>query len=132
MYSRQELADAFSALGLAPGDTVMVHASVRAVGQIAGGPDQIHLAIKDALTDRGTLMMYASCPDDYDDIGRGAYPGSRRARASSTRCRRSMPRPRGRHATTARWSSSSGRIPDSLVNDHVARFVVWGAQCAAT
>ena len=43
---------------------------------IAGGPDQIHLAIKDALTDRGTMMMYASCPDYYDDVGRGVYPGS--------------------------------------------------------
>ena len=54
----------------------MVHASVRAVGEIAGGPDQIHLAIKDALTERGTMMMYASCPDYYDDVGRGVYPGS--------------------------------------------------------
>ena len=66
----------FRALGMAPGDTVMVHASVRAVGEIAGGPDQIHLAIKDALTDRGTMMMYASCPEYYDDVGRGVYPGS--------------------------------------------------------
>ena len=41
----------------------MVHASVRSVGEVAGGPDQIHLALKDALTPDGTLMMYASCPD---------------------------------------------------------------------
>ena len=71
MYSRQELADGFRALGVAPGDTVMLHASVRAVGEIAGGPDQIHLALKDALTAEGTLMMYASCPEYYDEIGRG-------------------------------------------------------------
>ena len=36
-----------------------------------------------------------------------------------------MPAPRKRRATTARWWSSSGRT-GSLVNDHVARFVVWG------
>ena len=71
MHSRQELADDFRALGIAPGDTVMLHASVRAVGEIAGGPDQIHLALKDALTAEGTLMMYASCPEYYDEIGRG-------------------------------------------------------------
>ena len=49
----------------------MLHASVRAVGSVAGGPDQIHLALKDALTADGTLMMYASCPDHYDEVGRG-------------------------------------------------------------
>lgn len=57
MHSRQELANGFGALGIAPGDTVMVHASVRAVGEVAGGPDQIHLALKDVLTSDGTLMM---------------------------------------------------------------------------
>ena len=71
MYSRQELADGFRALGVGAGDTVMVHASIRAVGPIAGGPDQIHLALKDALTADGTLLMYASCPEHYDEIGRG-------------------------------------------------------------
>src|SRR5688572_18157732 len=71
MYSRQDLADDFSRLGVAPADTVMLHASIRAVGDVAGGPDQIHLALKDALTPDGTLMMYASCPAHYDEVGRG-------------------------------------------------------------
>src|SRR4051794_34679622 len=62
MHSRQELADAFRALGVGAGDTVMLHASIRAAGPIAGGPDEIHLALKDALTPDGTLIMYASCP----------------------------------------------------------------------
>jgi len=30
-------------------------------------------ALKDALTSRGTLMMYASCADGYDDVGRGLF-----------------------------------------------------------
>src|SRR5689334_7864215 len=71
MHSRLSLASDLRTLGLAPGDTVMVHASVRAVGAIAGGPDQIHLAIKDAIGPDGTLLMYASCPDGYDEVGRG-------------------------------------------------------------
>ena len=49
----------------------MIHASVRAVGDVAGGPDQIHLALKDVVTERGTLMMYVSCPQFYDEVGRG-------------------------------------------------------------
>src|SRR6185436_16086566 len=71
MFSRNELARDFRSLGVAPGDTVMLHASVRAVGEIAGGPDQIHLALKDALTSEGTLIMYASCPQYTDEVGRG-------------------------------------------------------------
>lgn len=125
MHSRQELAEGFAALGVAPGDTVMVHASVRAVGPIAGGPDQVHLAIKDALTDRGTMMMYASCPDGYDDVGRGVYPGSHERELLGK-----MP---AFDARTARAQRDNGTLveffrsyPDSLVNDHVARFVVWG------
>ena len=49
----------------------MLHASVRSVGEVAGGPDQIHLALRDALGAAGTLMMYVGCPNYYDDVGRG-------------------------------------------------------------
>lgn len=62
MYTRGDLAGGFRKLGIAAGDTIMVHASVRAVGAVSGGPDQIHLALKDAITTEGTLIMYASCP----------------------------------------------------------------------
>jgi aminoglycoside 3-N-acetyltransferase len=121
------LADGFRALGLAPGDTVMVHASVRSVGEIAGGADQIHLAIKDAITDSGTLMMYASCPEYYDEVGRGVHPGS-----IERELLEKMP---AFDAQTARAARDNGTLveffrsyPGSLVNDHVARFVVWGSQ----
>jgi len=127
VFSREELARDFRVLGVSAGDTVMVHASVRAVGEIAGGPDQIHLAIKDALTERGTLMMYASCPDYVDEVGRGIHPGSKE--------REILEKLPPFDARTARSARDNGALvelfrtyPDSLVNDHVARFVVWGAQ----
>lgn len=126
MYSRNELASGFRALGVAAGDAVMLHASVRAVGAVAGGPDQIHLALKDALAPGGTLMMYASCPDYYDDVGRGVYPGS-----VEREILEKMP---PFDAATARAQRENGALveffrsyPESLVNNHVARFVVWGA-----
>lgn len=56
MHSRAQLAADFRALDVQPGDTVMLHASIRAVGRVAGGPDEIHLALKDALGAEGTLM----------------------------------------------------------------------------
>jgi aminoglycoside 3-N-acetyltransferase len=126
VFSRQELAADFRALGITPGDTVMAHASVRSVGPIAGGPDQIHLAIKDALTDGGTMMMYASCPDGYDDVGRGVYPGS-----TEKVLLEKMPPFDPRTARAARDNGTLVEFfrtyPGSLVNNHVARFVVWGA-----
>jgi aminoglycoside 3-N-acetyltransferase len=71
MHSGEVLRTDFIRLGVTAGDTVMLHASIRAVGRIIGGPDQIHLALKEALTGNGTLVMYASCPEFYDEVGRG-------------------------------------------------------------
>lgn len=71
LHSRQELAQDSRNLGVEAGDTLFLHASIRAVGPIAGGPDQIHLALAGALTTAGTLMMYAGCPEYYDEVGHG-------------------------------------------------------------
>lgn len=105
----------------------MVHASVRSVGAIAGGPDQLHLAIKDAITDAGTLVMYASCAEFYDEVGRGVHPGSTE--------RELLEKLPAFDAHTARAARDNGTLveffrsyPGSLVNEHVARFVVWGRQ----
>lgn len=44
-------------LGLEPGDTVMLHASVSAIGWIAGGPREVLAGILDVIGPEGTLMM---------------------------------------------------------------------------
>ena len=125
MHSRRQLAADFRALGVAPGDVVMVHASVRAVGEVAGGPDEIHLALKDALTADGTLMMFASCPRYVDEVGRGNLSPEQEAEILEK-----LP---PFDAETARSDRSNGALvellrtyPGSRVNHHVARFVVWG------
>ena len=125
MYSRHELAADFHGLGIAPGDTVMAHASVRSVGDVAGGPDQIHLALKDALTSDGTLMMYASCPTHYDEVGRGNLTAEQE--------REVLEKLPAFDPLTARSQRENGALvelfrtyPGSMVNDHVARFVAWG------
>jgi aminoglycoside 3-N-acetyltransferase len=125
VYSRQQLTDNFRRLGITPGDTVMVHASVRSVGRIAGGPDQIHLALKDALTEAGTLMMYASCPEHVDEVGRGNLMDVEERELLEI-----LP---PFDPLTARSARDNGALvellrtyPGSKVNAHVARFVVWG------
>jgi len=127
MHSRRDLTSDFRALGVAPGDVVMVHASVRAVGEIAGGPDEIHLALKDVLTAEGTLLMYAGCPRYVDEVGRGNLSAEQEAELLEK-----LP---AFDADTARSDRSNGALvellrtyPGSRVNHHVARFVAWGAQ----
>ena len=63
MYSKEELANDFRKLGIKAAYTVMLHASLRAAGEVAGGPDQIHLALQAVLTSEGTLMMVDYCGD---------------------------------------------------------------------
>lgn len=129
MFSRQELANGLRGLGVAPGDTLMVHASVRSVGPVTGGADQIHLALKDAVTSAGTLMMYASCPEFYDEVGRGHL--------SPELERELLEKLPAFDPLTARSQRDNGALvellrtyPGSAVNPHVARFVVWGARAA--
>jgi aminoglycoside 3-N-acetyltransferase len=105
----------------------MLHASVRAVGEVAGGPDAIHLALKSALTPGGTLMMYASCPRYYDEVGRGNLTIEQEREIQEK-----LP---AFDPLTARSERDNGILveflrtyPGSHVNHHVARFVFWGKQ----
>jgi aminoglycoside 3-N-acetyltransferase len=70
-------------------------------------------------------MMYASCPEHYDEVGRGHLPADEEAALTEK-----LP---AFDARTARAARDNGTLveffrtwPDSVVNDHVARFVCWG------
>jgi aminoglycoside 3-N-acetyltransferase len=126
MLTRKQIAADLTALGLSAGDVVMVHASLRAIGEVAGGPDQVHLAIKDVITDRGTMLMYASCPAYVDEVGRGNLTPDEEAEVLET-----LP---PFDPETARSARDNGALvelfrtyPGSRVNAHPARFAVWGA-----
>jgi aminoglycoside 3-N-acetyltransferase len=125
MHSRRHLTDGLRSLGVAIGDVVMAHASVRAVGELAGGPDEIHLALKDAIGEEGTMLMYAGCPSHVDEVGRGTLSPQQEAEVLEK-----LP---PFDADTARSDRSNGTLveffrtfPGSRVNHHVARFVAWG------
>ena len=129
MHSRAQLGADLRSLGLTSGDVVMVHASVRAVGEVAGGPDEIHLAIKDVIGHDGTLIMYASCPRYVDEVGRGNLTAAEEADILEK-----LP---PFDASTARSARDNGALvemlrtyPGSSVNQHPARFVAWGKHVA--
>src|SRR5687768_459942 len=124
MHTRAKLISDLQRLGVRVGDVLMVHASVRAIGDVAGGPDEIHLAIKDAITADGTLVMYASCPRYFDEVGRGNLTPEEESEILDK-----LP---VFDSVSARSARDNGALveffrtwPGSRVNNHVARFVVW-------
>lgn len=60
MKTRTEITTDLRQLGVRTGDLVMVHASLKAVGAVKGGPTAIVGALLDAIGSSGTLMGYAS------------------------------------------------------------------------
>ena len=66
----------FNDLGVRPGGVVMLHASVKSVGWVVGGPDVILHALREALGPDGTLMMYVGWDDKPYEMG--SWPEARR------------------------------------------------------
>ena len=60
MPDQSSLAADFRALGVAPGDIVMLHASFRAVRPVDGGPDAVIDALMDAAGPGGGVVMFPS------------------------------------------------------------------------
>jgi aminoglycoside 3-N-acetyltransferase len=56
-------------LGVSPGQLIMLHASVKAIGWVVGGPDVVLQSLFDILTPNGTLMMLASWEDGTYEMG---------------------------------------------------------------
>ena len=57
-------------LGLAEGDVVMTHSSMRAVGKVLGGPDVVIQALLAVVGTAGTVMMYVDWEDGVQDLTR--------------------------------------------------------------
>jgi aminoglycoside 3-N-acetyltransferase len=71
MNTYSQLMRDFRALGVAAGQTLMLHASVKAFGSLMGGPNIIIQALLDIVGSDGTLMMYAGwndIPDFLDEL----------------------------------------------------------------
>ena len=57
MFSPERIATDIRTLGVVPGDMVMVHASLRAIGPVDGGPEGVLEALDRAVGPDGTLLM---------------------------------------------------------------------------
>ena len=72
LVTQERITADLNELGVAAGDTVMLHASVGAIGWIVGGPDRVLHAVLDALGENGTLLMYVGWDGSPYDITVGA------------------------------------------------------------
>lgn len=64
IITKTRIIEDLSRLGVASGQTIMLHASVKAIGWVVGGPDTVLQALLDLLTSKGTLMMLAGWEDN--------------------------------------------------------------------
>jgi aminoglycoside N3'-acetyltransferase len=72
--TRHQLVEQLHALGVGPGDTVMVHASLKALGPVQGGAAEVAHALLDSVNPGGTLMAYVSWDrSPYEETLNGAH-----------------------------------------------------------
>ncbi len=69
-WSVESIAADLRRLGVAPGDLLMVHASLRAVGPVVGGADGVIDALAAAIGPSGTLFMTLGARDDWDWVNK--------------------------------------------------------------
>ncbi|MGC4821864.1 aminoglycoside N(3)-acetyltransferase [Micromonospora sp. DT63] len=64
--TRRSIAAQLRLLGVRPGSTVLVHAGMRPLGFVCGGPQALVLALRDALGPDGTIVVPTHNPDNSD------------------------------------------------------------------
>ncbi|MFG1953817.1 aminoglycoside N(3)-acetyltransferase [Micromonospora sp. NPDC048830] len=68
-HTRASLAAQLRRLGVRPGAAVLVHAGLRSLGFVCGGPQAVALALRDALGPAGTLVVPTHTPENSDPAG---------------------------------------------------------------
>lgn len=68
MHCRSQLVAQLGALGLAGGDLVLVHAALRKVGPVFGGPDALIDALRAAVGPGGTVAAYLDWDAPWEDM----------------------------------------------------------------
>lgn len=73
MITKTELVSQFRDLGVRMEDALMVHASLRSLGPVDGGPDAVVWALRDAVGSQGSLLTYGSWDrSPYEETLNGA------------------------------------------------------------
>lgn len=129
MKSVANLVEELHRLGVCPGDTLMVHASLRRLGPVEGGHAGVVRAIDAALGPAGTWMMVLGARDDMDWVNERPEP-ERAALLTGTEPFDPLRTPAQQDVG---WLAELFRQqPGTLVSDHPeGRFGARGARAAA-
>jgi aminoglycoside 3-N-acetyltransferase len=65
-WTAKQLSRHLDELGVRPGDTLLVQASLRSVGPVQGGAATLTAALRQALGPSGTLVAYTATPENSD------------------------------------------------------------------
>ncbi len=71
ILTKHDLITSLRLMGLTAGDTVMVHSSMKAAGNVMGGPTTVMQALLDTVTPDGMVMMYVgweNIPDYTNEL----------------------------------------------------------------
>ena len=111
----RDVAEGLRTLGVRPGDILLVHSSVKALGWIPGGPLAVVQALRDAVGEAGTLVVPTQTASNSDPAG-WAHPPVPPSLVAVIRADPGLrPRadPEPAHGTPSpRWSGP-GRAPDA-------------------
>ena len=58
-YNYEELIEQIKNMGIKPSDTVIIHSSMKSIGDVEGGADTVIDAFKDYLAEEGLLLIPA-------------------------------------------------------------------------
>jgi len=67
MITSKDVSQALAQLGVVPGDTVLVHSSLRSLGPVEGGPAGVIAGFEALLGKEGTLVMPTLCQVDFEN-----------------------------------------------------------------
>ncbi|MBW2564090.1 MAG: AAC(3) family N-acetyltransferase [Deltaproteobacteria bacterium] len=79
IFSLEQIRHGLHTLGVEAGQVVMLHASLRTIGGVEGGPSGLLQAIFNVLTIEGTLMMLVGSKGAIYDIGGMSETGKKAA-----------------------------------------------------
>lgn len=67
MYTKQNIMDSIAKIGILPTDTLLVHSSMKAIGEVDGGADTVLDAFIDYIQDDGLLIFPTHTWDQIND-----------------------------------------------------------------
>jgi len=65
--TREVMVGDLKALGIQPGGTLLVHSSLKSLGHVSGGAEEVIRALQEAVTPQGTLLLPAFSYEEIND-----------------------------------------------------------------